>query len=66
MYIIYIIYILCLLYMLYIYIYIYIYIYTKCKNYIQLVQSKKLTQQRLDSKEIKEILYIGSFPSSIL
>ena len=62
MYIIYIIYILCLLYMLY----IYIYIYTKCKNYIQLGQSKKLTQQRLDSKEIKEILYIGSFPSSIL
>ena len=46
--------------------YIYIYIYTKCKNYIQLGQSKKLTQQRLDSKEIKEILYIGSFPSSIL
>ena len=64
MYIIYIIYILCLLYMLYIY--IYIYIYTKCKNYIQLGQSKKLTQERLDSKEIKEILYIGSFPSSIL
>ena len=48
------------------YIYIYIYIYTKCKNYIQLGQSKKLTQQRLDSKEIKEILYIGSFPTSIL
>ena len=46
--------------------YIYIYIYTKCKNYIQLGQSKKLTQQRLDSKEIKEILYIGSFPTSIL
>ena len=34
--------------------------------FIQLGQSKKLTQRRLDSKEIKEILYIGSFPTSIL
>ena len=55
-----------IIYVIYLCIYIYIYIYTKCKNYIQLGQSKKLTQQRLDSKEIKEILYIGSFPSSIL
>ena len=52
-----------IIYVIYLYI---IYIYTKCKNYIQLGQSKKLTQRRLDSKEIKEILYIGSFPTSIL
>ena len=54
-----------IIYVIYLYI-IYIYVYTKCKNYIQLGQSKKLTQRRLDSKEIKEILYIGSFPTSIL